>query len=71
MARVFALWVVGTSVGVGVFLTVQTADALRIFDLAFHSGGIVAVSALRQMAPRVVVFAACSTLVAVVEKRSK
>lgn len=71
IGKVFAWWVVGASIVVGVGLTVQTVYALKAFSAAGRTGGIVAVSALRQMAPTVVIFAASSTLVMAIERRTE
>ena len=51
MAKVFAWWVVGASIVVAIALTVQTVYALKAFSAAGLTGGIVVVSALRQLAP--------------------
>jgi hypothetical protein len=71
MARVFAAWIVGTSIFVGIALTIQTSYALRAFSAAGGNGGIVAVSALREIAPLVVIFAASNTMVFAIEQRTR
>lgn len=71
IAKVFAYWVVGASVFAGIALTLQTVYALRAYAAGYRSGGIVAISALRQVAPAVVMFAVCTTLALAIERRSE
>lgn len=69
MAKVFGGWLVGAAIVTGIGLTIQTAYALRAFSVQSRVGGIVVVSALREVGPMVVFMAASVAMSSALDKR--
>jgi hypothetical protein len=62
-ATVFCAWLVGSSVLSGAVLALQTAYALRAFGSETHTGGLVALAAVRALSAHVAASAASVALV--------
>ena len=69
MAKVFGGWLIGAAIVTGIGLTLQAVYALRAFSVQSRVGGIVVVSALREIAPVIIFLAVSVALSSALDKR--